>query len=84
MPGGEDILGSGQQFYDTDLLMFLVKSEIPNTVTCVFGKGRELENPKQAFDLRKLVGFPALANATKKDVANDNGREVWQKRKDYE
>jgi len=67
IPGGENIRGSGQQFYDTDLLMFLVKSEIPNTVTCVFGKGRELENPKQAFELRKLPGFPALANAAKQE-----------------
>ena len=68
LPGGENIRGSGQQFYDTDLLMFLVKSEIPNTVTCVFGKGRELENPKQAFELRKLEGFPALANASKQEI----------------
>ena len=68
LPGGENIRGSGQQFYDTDLLMFLVKSEIPNTVTCVFGKGRELENPKQAFELRKLEGFPALANASKHEI----------------
>jgi replicative DNA helicase len=67
LPGGEHIRGSGQQFYDTDLLMFLVKSEIPNTVTCVFGKGRELENPKQAFELRKLEGYPALANAAKQE-----------------
>ena len=69
LPGGQDIRGSGQQFYDTDLLMFLVQSEIPNTVTCVFGKGRELENPKQAFELRKLEGFPALANASKREIA---------------
>ncbi|KKK44550.1 hypothetical protein LCGC14_3166940, partial [marine sediment metagenome] len=67
LPEGVHIRGSGQQYYDTDLLLFLVESQTPNTVKCVFGKGRELENPKQSFDLRKLEGFPALGNAAKKN-----------------
>lgn len=58
--GGEHLRGSGQQFYDADLLLFLVKSEMLNFVTCVFGKGRELENPKQGFELMHLPGYPAF------------------------
>jgi replicative DNA helicase len=66
LPEGKHIRGSGQQYYDTDLLLFLVEDEkTPNTIKCVFGKGRELEQPKQSFRLHKLEGFPALANATK-------------------
>jgi replicative DNA helicase len=70
VPTGQNLRGSGQQFYDTDLLLFLVKSENPNSVMCVFGKGRELDNPKQAFQLHKFSEYPAMGNA----VASQNGR----------
>jgi len=74
-PEGGNLRGNNQQFYDTDLLVFLVKSEQPNTVTCIFGKGRELEQPKQAFDLHKATTYPAFANAVTKIVElNGNGR----------
>lgn len=63
VPGGEDLRGSNQQHYDTDLLLLAIEGEMPGTVTFVFGKGRELENPKQSFDLIKLPGFPAFGNA---------------------
>ena len=76
VPDGEHLRGSGQQFYDTDLLLFLVGSKTPNTINCVFGKGRELENPKQAFELRKLPGFPALGNVTME--RSNNGRNLWE------
>jgi replicative DNA helicase len=79
VPEGKNIRGSGQQFYDTDLLLFLVEDDKnPNIVKCIFGKGRELEQPKQSFKLHKLEGFPALANAAK----GEDAREQWQKRKD--
>lgn len=76
VPGGVNLRGSGQQFYDTDLLLFLVASDIPNTVQCVFGKGRELENPQQSFQLRKLPGLPLMADASKPTVPqySKNGR----------
>lgn len=81
-PEGGNLRGNNQQFYDTDLLMFLVKSEQPNTVTCIFGKGRELEQPKQAFDLHKAAGYPLFANAETRIVdLNGNGYK-WQGRKD--
>lgn len=79
-PEGGNLRGNNQQFYDTDLLVFLVKSEQPNTVTCIFGKGRELEQPKQAFDLHKAASYPAFANAETR-VINLNGN-GWQGRKD--
>jgi len=66
MPEGQDLRGSNQQFYDTDLLLFIVKPEKqPSIARCVFGKGRELENPRQWFDLVRIPGYPALGNATK-------------------
>ena len=67
IPEGQHIRGSGQIFYDTDLLLFLVESDTPNIVKCIFGKGRELEKPKDYFDLVRLPGFPALANAAPKE-----------------
>ena len=63
LPGGQNVRGSGQQFYDADLMLFLVDGGSPNVVTAVFGKGRELERPKQSFDLIKRNGYPAFENA---------------------
>jgi replicative DNA helicase len=73
VPTGQNLRGSGQQFYDTDLLLFLVRSEQTNSITCVFGKGRELDNPRQAFELHKFTEYPALANAVGYMV-NQNGK----------
>lgn len=67
LPQGENLRGNNQQFYDTDLLLFLIRSkDQPNVVRCLFGKGRELETPKQKFDLVALEGFPGFENAVTK------------------
>lgn len=67
LPQGENLRGNNQQFYDTDLLLFLIRSkDQPNVVRCLFGKGRELETPKQVFDLVALEGFPGFENAVTK------------------
>jgi replicative DNA helicase len=63
LPSGENLRGNNQQFYDADLLMFMVKAETPNEVKCIFGKGRELEQDEQFFSLIALPGFPAFENA---------------------
>jgi replicative DNA helicase len=63
IPEGQHIRGSGQIFYDADLLLFMMEDKMKNVVKCVFGKGRELEQPKAYFDLVRLPGFPALADA---------------------
>ena len=63
MPTGRDLRGSNQQFYDTDILLLMVEAhEEPNTILVIFGKGRELENPKESFKLVKIQGYPALGN----------------------
>lgn len=74
IPGGAHLRGSGQQYYDTDLLMFLMPSDRPGTVRCIFGKGRELENPRDFFDLAKLPGFPALGNIQYPEEQRPPGR----------
>lgn len=63
LPGMTSVRGSAQQVYDTDLLLFLVEGDNQNEVRCIFGKGRELENPKQAFTLVKLPGYPKLGSS---------------------
>lgn len=65
LPGMNSIRGSAQQVYDTDILLFLVEGDQKNEIRCIFGKGRELENPKQAFTLVKLPGYPALGDLAK-------------------
>jgi len=82
LPEGDDLRGSGQQFYDPDVLLFLAQGEQKNILTCIFGKGRELERPKQSFDLIRKPGYPALANAVVEHIdLSGNGRN-WQSRKD--
>ena len=69
LPQGENLRGNNQQFYDTDLLLFLVRSkEQNNVVRCIFGKGRELETPKQHFDLIAMDGFPGFENAVSREI----------------
>lgn len=69
LPQGENLRGNNQQFYDTDLLLFLVRSkEQQNVVRCVFGKGRELESSKQHFELVALDGFPGFENAVSREI----------------
>jgi len=60
--GGKNLRGSGQQFYDADLIlhMFHAGNDRPNFVLCAFWKGRELEQPKQGFELMKLSSAPAF------------------------
>ena len=65
MPEGVNLRGSGQMFYDTDLLLMMKQGSTPNTVSCIFGKGRELEKPKQAFELVRVEGYPKLGNAAR-------------------
>lgn len=69
LPQGENLRGNNQQFYDTDLLLFVIRDKgQDNLIHCIFGKGRELEKPKAAFDLLTLPGFPAFENLARKDV----------------
>lgn len=68
LKSGKALRGSGQQFYDADLLLFLTPGMQKNVVVCQFGKGRELEQPKQAFELIHRAGFPAFENAASKNV----------------
>jgi replicative DNA helicase len=69
LPSGEALRGSNQQFYDTDLLLFIIRDkQQENLVRCIFGKGRELEQPKAHFELMTLPGFPAFENVSKKDI----------------
>jgi replicative DNA helicase len=66
IPEGQHVRGSGQIFYDADVLMFMVNDDNDmrdNIVKCIFGKGRELARPKAYFELVRLPGFPALVNA---------------------
>ena len=83
LPGGDDLRGSGQQFYDADVLLFLAQDEQQSSILiCFFGKGRELEQPKQSFRLIRQIGFPALVDAEIKHIdLSGNGRN-WQNRKD--
>jgi replicative DNA helicase len=70
IPEGQHVRGSGQIFYDADVLLFMVRDEQEhrdNIVKCIFGKGRELERPKAYFELVRLPGFPALADAAPKE-----------------
>lgn len=77
-PGGQDLRGSGQQFYDPDLLLFLTENkDEKNVVICSFGKGRELENPKQSFRLVKIPGFPALGDYMPAARAGGMERKSW-------
>jgi len=63
---GADLRGSGQQFYDTDVLLFINKVEgNDNMIRFTFGKGRELENPRQFFELRRVPNAPAFAEVAK-------------------
>jgi replicative DNA helicase len=68
VPEGQHLRGSAQQYYDADVLIFMIESNQDNMVKCIFGKGRELEKPKDHFDLVRLPGFPALANAATREV----------------
>lgn len=74
-PGQHNLRGSGQVSYDSDLIVFLTDfqvmspedraipaHDIPNLRTMVFGKGRELEDPKKYFHLVKRLGFPAFGD----------------------
>lgn len=69
LPSGESLRGSNQQFYDTDLLLFVVRDKAQdNLIRCIFGKGRELEQPKAHFELMTLSGFPAFENVTRNEL----------------
>lgn len=73
-----DVRGNAQQKYDADLILTLHEEKSqPGIVTCVFKKGRELERPKQAFDLFKSSGFPAFKNAVRRtmNIIGGNGHE---------
>jgi replicative DNA helicase len=65
-----NLRGSGQVTYDADVILFLMDHQpgqgqpSPNMITCVFGKGRELDDPRRFFHLVKLPGFPAFGNYT--------------------
>jgi len=60
---GQDLRGSNQQFYDTDLLLFMAEDPGDKNLTlCYFGKGRELDNPKKSFRLGNIPGYPAFGN----------------------
>jgi len=60
---GVEVRGSGQQFYDADLMILLDdQPNEKNVIRVTFGKGRELENPRQTFRLTKLEKYPAFEN----------------------
>lgn len=64
-----DLRGSGQQAYDSDLVVMVTKDkQNPNLLKCYFRKGRELENIDIGFELIKLDRVPAVGNAVKIDV----------------
>lgn len=65
IPEGQHLRGSGQVYYDADVLIFMVDDPNKNTIKCIFGKGRELEKPREYFELVRLPGFPALADVAK-------------------
>lgn len=83
LPNGlDDLRGSGQVAYDADLACFLTRynpevfpesERIParfkdNARVLWFGKGRELENPRQYVTLIQKPGFPAFGEyAPEKD-----------------
>lgn len=77
-PDIDDLRGSGQQGYDTDLLMFVSKTDDENTILCAFGKGRELERDKQTFKLTTIPLYPAVADYAEEPNAQridkSNGR----------
>jgi replicative DNA helicase len=58
VPEGQHLRGSAQQYYDADVLIFMIESNQDNMVKCIFGKGRELEKPKDHFDLVRLPSDP--------------------------
>lgn len=64
-----DLRGSGQQAYDSDLVIMVTKDDTQKDLLhCFFRKGRELENPDIGFDLLKLPGVPAVGNTMRVDV----------------
>lgn len=70
VPTLKNLSGASQVAFDADLVCFLVdhvpeKNESANPClrTVVFGKGRELANPRQYFHLVAFEGFPAFGDA---------------------
>jgi replicative DNA helicase len=60
---GVGLRGSGQQFYDADLILFLNEIEDEKgAIMVTFGKGRELEESKKGFRLTRIAGFPAFGD----------------------
>ncbi len=72
-PSQSKLRGSAQVSYDADLIIFLTeftpllesdkllqKKDKDNMRTVIFGKGRELEDPRKGFHLVKLLGQPTF------------------------
>lgn len=86
LPSLKALSGASQVAFDADLVCFLVNHipdssvETPNPAlrTVVFGKGRELANPRRAFHLLAFDGFPAFGDVVLEkvnlDVFGKNGR----------
>lgn len=75
----DDLRGSNQQSYDTDLALFIYVDEDDDhrdpaadvKIHCRFMKGRELENFQYQFDLIKPAKYPAVRNTVRVDLNRD-------------
>lgn len=73
VPTQGNLRGSGQVIYDADLITFLTQynpdmetrplptAQRENVRMLIFGKGRELEDPRKYIKLVKRPGFPAFS-----------------------
>lgn len=75
LPNQGNLRGSGQVSYDADLICFLTefkpmsetdtyisKADTDNMRTLIFGKGRELEDPRKYIHMVKLPAYPAFGD----------------------
>ncbi len=78
LPNQGHLRGSGQVSYDADLICFLIdfkamtetdtyisKADTENMRTLIFGKGRELEDPRKYLHMVKLPEYPRFGDYAK-------------------
>lgn len=88
VPTLRNLSGASQVAFDADIVTFLVdhipdpnEAQNPDLRTLVFGKGRELANPRQAFHLFAHNGYPAFGDVQLEKVElNFGGKNGKSKR----
>lgn len=82
--GGKHLRGSGQQYYDADVILILTQDPDNNKlVNCKLEKGRELERQGAEFPLLRADKRPKFLNVEVRKVnINQAHNDAWSNRKD--